>query len=297
MVKLDKAFWSRWEVMFLVFIVIVSLIIAGGFASYNVISTKQNTVDFGPTVKAGDAVSVDYIGMFEDGTVFDTSIQSVAENNTMYPKSLSFNTRADYSPLNFTVGAGQMIAGFDRGVIGMAVNQTSVLVIPPEEGYGYSDPALFEKKNLSESIPVYQWIGNTTVFTQIFVVDPVIGTNVKNQIYGWNMTVYHVDPFTGDVYVKNNPQLGEIVRPNEGWGSKVMSIDSSANMGAGEIIIKHLLTNEDVGRKLFTNEQGRQFTISQIDANAGTYTVDFNTEVTGKTLIFKVTIVSLKPAA
>jgi FKBP-type peptidyl-prolyl cis-trans isomerase 2 len=292
MAKLDKAFWSRWEVMFLLFIVIVSLIIAGGFASYNVISTKQNTAELGATVKTGDAVSVDYIGMFEDGTVFDTSIRSVAENNTMYPKSLSFSIRPDYTPLNFTVGAGQMIHGFDTGVVGMAVNQTSVIIIPPEDGYGYSDPALFETRSLSETVPVYEWFGNTTEFVQAFVVDPIIGTNVKNQKYGWNMTVFQVDP-SGNVLVKNNPLPNEIIRPNEEWNSKVISIDTSANMGAGEIVIQHLLTNEVVGHKIFTNEQGRQFFITQVDTNAGTYTIDFNTEVTGKTLIFKVTIVTL----
>jgi FKBP-type peptidyl-prolyl cis-trans isomerase 2 len=297
MVKLDKAFWSRWEVMFLLFIVIVSLIIAGGFASYNAISTRQNTAEIGATVKTGDAVAVDYIGMFEDGTIFDTSIRSVAENNTMYPKSLSFNIRPDYTPLNFTVGAGQMISGFDGGVVGMSVNQTRVLIIPPDEGYGYSDPALFETRSLSESVPVYEWVGNTTEFTQTFVVDPIIGTNVKNQKYGWNMTVFHVDPLTGKVLVKNNPFLGEIVRPSEGWSSTVMSIDTSANMGAGEIVIQHLLTNDVVGHKIFTDEQGRQFIITKVDTNAGTYTIDFNTEVTGKTLIFKVTIVSLTSAS
>ena len=69
-------------------------------------------------VKEGDYVKVDYIGELEDGTIFDTSIGR--------------------EPLGFTVGAGQMIAGFDSGVVGMAVGEEKTLTLPPEEAYGES---------------------------------------------------------------------------------------------------------------------------------------------------------------
>jgi len=59
-------------------------------------------------VKQGDHVTVDYIGELEDGTVFD----------------------------GFTVGAGQMIGGFDSGVVGMVVGEEKTLRIPPQEAYG-----------------------------------------------------------------------------------------------------------------------------------------------------------------
>ena len=42
----------------------------------------------------------------------------------------------DYQPLTFTVGAGQMIKGFDEGVVGMRVGEEKTLKIPPEEAYG-----------------------------------------------------------------------------------------------------------------------------------------------------------------
>lgn len=42
----------------------------------------------------------------------------------------------DYKPLTFTVGAGQMIKGFDEGVVGMKVGEEKTLEIPPEEAYG-----------------------------------------------------------------------------------------------------------------------------------------------------------------
>ena len=88
--------WKQWEIMALLFIVVAALVIGGGYAAYGAFSTSQSPVDSGPTVQLGDTVYVDYIGMFENGRVFDTSIQSVAENDTLYPKSLSFSSQAPF---------------------------------------------------------------------------------------------------------------------------------------------------------------------------------------------------------
>jgi FKBP-type peptidyl-prolyl cis-trans isomerase 2 len=81
------------------------------------------------TAKKGDVVAVDYVGSLDDGTVFDTSIreEAVKANLTLRPS---------YSPLEFEVGAGQMIAGFDAGVVGMRVGQEKTIRIPPSEAYG-----------------------------------------------------------------------------------------------------------------------------------------------------------------
>ncbi|NYZ74703.1 peptidylprolyl isomerase [Candidatus Micrarchaeota archaeon] len=85
-------------------------------------------------VKNSDVVNVDYVGSLEDGTVFDTSIESEA-------RKAGLPLRSSYEPLEFTVGAGQMIAGFDAGVVGMAVGETKTLRLPPEQAYGQQDPA------------------------------------------------------------------------------------------------------------------------------------------------------------
>lgn len=81
-------------------------------------------------VEKGDSVSVHYVGKLEDGTVFDTSEKEVAMEAGTY------NEMRDYEPLKFTVGAGQMIKGFDEGVVGMKVGEEKTLKIPPEEAYG-----------------------------------------------------------------------------------------------------------------------------------------------------------------
>lgn len=66
--------------------------------------------------KRGDRVKVHYTGAFEDGTVFDSS-------------------RGD-EPLEFTIGGGQVIAGFEDAIIGMAEGDKKQERIEPERGYG-----------------------------------------------------------------------------------------------------------------------------------------------------------------
>jgi FKBP-type peptidyl-prolyl cis-trans isomerase 2 len=81
-------------------------------------------------VENGDTISVNYVGKLEDGTVFDTSEKEAASEAGIY------NEMRDYEPLTFTVGAGQMIKGFDEGVVGMKLGEEKTIEIPPEEAYG-----------------------------------------------------------------------------------------------------------------------------------------------------------------
>jgi peptidylprolyl isomerase len=76
------------------------------------------TVGSGPEAKAGDQVRVHYVGVAHStGEEFDAS----------------YNRGA---PLDFPLGAGRVIAGWDQGVQGMKVGGRRQLVIPPHLGYG-----------------------------------------------------------------------------------------------------------------------------------------------------------------
>nr|WP_321498799.1 peptidylprolyl isomerase [uncultured Methanolobus sp.] len=86
--------------------------------------------DSSRAVQAGDTISVNYTGMLEDGTVFDTSEMDIAEANGIY------NPLRGYEPLTFVAGAGQMIDGFDEAVIGMQVGEKKTITLPPEKAYG-----------------------------------------------------------------------------------------------------------------------------------------------------------------
>jgi FKBP-type peptidyl-prolyl cis-trans isomerase SlyD len=103
---------------------------------------EEMTKDTSKRIENEDIISVDYVGKLEDGTLFDTSVKEAAIEAGIY------NQRRDYKPLTFTVGAGQMIKGFDEGVVGMRVGEEKTLTIPPEEAYGEY------REELAREIPV-----------------------------------------------------------------------------------------------------------------------------------------------
>jgi FKBP-type peptidyl-prolyl cis-trans isomerase SlyD len=88
------------------------------------------TKDTSKSVENGDTISVNYVGKLEDGTIFDTSLKEAAIQAGIY------NQMRDYKSLTFNVGAGQMIKGFDEGVVGMRVGDEKTFTIPPEDAYG-----------------------------------------------------------------------------------------------------------------------------------------------------------------
>lgn len=67
-------------------------------------------------VKEGDTVKVHYTGKMDDGNVFDSSLNR--------------------DPLEFKIGEGNIIPGFEKGVVGMEVGATKTLTLPSEEAYG-----------------------------------------------------------------------------------------------------------------------------------------------------------------
>jgi peptidylprolyl isomerase len=81
-------------------------------------------------VKSGDTVKVHYSGRLTDGTPFDSS--------------------AGREPLQFEVGKGMVIAGFENGVMGMAVGDKKTIQIPVEEAYGPKNPDMIIAFPLSE---------------------------------------------------------------------------------------------------------------------------------------------------
>jgi FKBP-type peptidyl-prolyl cis-trans isomerase 2 len=271
-------------------ILIIIVVVAG--ASYGVYSWYSSTQITEPTpfliVEDGDMISVDYIGFFDDDRIFDTSIEDIAKNDAAYPKSLSFQLRSEggYKPLEFTVGKGQMIKGFDEGVVGMWINQTKKITITLEEGYGASDLNKIEIASLIEEVPIIVSM-NKTVFSDTFGAEAEDGISLKDPTWRWNITVFDVSD--EDVIYRNDPEMNMTINPQSAWDSKVIQIDSSANGGDGLIKVKHLLDDKDANKTIAHDERG-QFIVINVDVEDGTFTKDYNREVVGKTLIFRVTI-------
>ena len=112
-----------------IWIVVVAVILVGTFYIMGRDSEVENVVypdglqvtileeGSGDTIQNGSVAVMHYTGTLDDGTVFDSSIPRGA-------------------PFEFTLGAGQVIAGWDLGILGMKVGEKRQLVIVPELAYG-----------------------------------------------------------------------------------------------------------------------------------------------------------------
>jgi FKBP-type peptidyl-prolyl cis-trans isomerase 2 len=93
-------------------------------------------------VKLGDNVTVNYTGKLEDGSIFDTSLTEGRE------------------PLSATLGQGQLIEGFENGLLEMSVGESKTIQIDPEQAYGLYNPELRTKINRTQFPPNVQ-VGET----------------------------------------------------------------------------------------------------------------------------------------
>eukprot|EP00884_Botryococcus_braunii_P021874 jgi/Botrbrau1/8370/Bobra.0046s0030.1 len=98
------------------------LSIGACFAATGDVTELQIGVKYRPSTctqkaQAHDQVSVHYTGKLVDGTVFDSSVE-----------------RGE--PISFTLGEGQVIKGWDQGILGMCIGEKRTLKIPPSLGYG-----------------------------------------------------------------------------------------------------------------------------------------------------------------
>lgn len=97
--------------------------LVGAFGTYFFVSpTLMNELH--GTVQNGDVVFVHYTGKLSDGTIFDSSNQSVN------------GQPARNKPFQFVLGAGMVIRGWDEGVVGMKIGEKKTLVIPGDKAYG-----------------------------------------------------------------------------------------------------------------------------------------------------------------
>ena len=83
-------------------------------------------------ISNGDTVTIEYTGRLDDGTVFDTSLESVATEEGLADDQPD----REYQPLTVEIGAGRIIEGLEEGLIGMEAGDEDSVTIEPEQAYG-----------------------------------------------------------------------------------------------------------------------------------------------------------------
>lgn len=124
------------------------------------VAGQDATVGTGAEATPGATVSVLYVGMLQDGTVFDSS----ANNNN--------------EPLTFTLGSEGIIPGFQIGINGMREGGERRISIPPELGYGTQDVTDAEGNVI---VP-----GNSTLIFDVRLVS--VGTSTAADAFGSTST-------------------------------------------------------------------------------------------------------------
>ncbi len=187
-------------------------------------------------VKEGDQVLVDYTGRLENGTVFDTSVRDVAIETGVY------NPNRDYQPIGFTVGAGQMIKGFDAGVVGMAVGEEKTLTLPPEDAYGV------HREEMVQTVPVEE--------LSAAGITPALGEKLTTSM-GQVGTITNLTN-TSVVIDFNHRLSGKTLI----FDVKLVSIDSEDVVAGADT----------------TKKSGEENRIADIDTSMGTMTVELHEE-------------------
>lgn len=99
------------------------------------------------SLKEGDFIELNFVGKLSDGSVFDTTLESVAKEHSLNYKSGVFK------PMIVCIGKGQLVKGLDKALVGLDLGKHSINV-SKEEGFGKKDakllqlvPSKFFKKN------------------------------------------------------------------------------------------------------------------------------------------------------
>jgi len=292
----------------------VILIIIIGIAVYFRLTTESSPEnaptggpadDSGITVETGDRVTIDYLGRLEDGTVFDTSNEGYAKKYGIYDKN------KQYGAMTMTVGNGQLIKGFERGLLGMKLKEQRRIRVAPEEGYGRYDPTktrtMPRLKEINRTIDMDLKVNiPAKQFIDVFGKDPVKGDIVHGKVSPWAYTVVDVKGDT--VMIKAVVAAGEsYALPKTGWNATVLRVDS--NKAVLRQDPREKLVDTEIGKAALnvTDSKIRIFLMPRVGEIVKTkdgkgaikafddksVTIDVNHPLAGKTLLFDAYITGL----
>lgn len=258
------------------------------------------------TVENGDDVSVDYVGSFVDGEVFDTSIEAIAEENSL------LNPARNYEPLKLSVGAQQVISGFDKAMVGMKVGESKTVTIPPEDAYGVVNPEFIDTISVEEVLPaIIPRVVEIPLpeFDAIFDTESQVGDIVTPPEMNFSFTVMNI---SSEVELSYNLDIGDVfpTQPGIPWSWTIINMDDTnitlqSDVEVGEVVqymnypwestvvdIKEdeiVLQHNTIPDEIFQTPYGP----IKVSFNGDSIMMDRNHELAGKTLVFDITLISI----
>jgi FKBP-type peptidyl-prolyl cis-trans isomerase 2 len=173
--------FSKERIIVVVLLIVLIALVAGCTGS-----NTNNSGNANATVKYGDNVTADYTLYLANGSIIDTSIESVAQQ-----AGLNLTDR-EFAPITFVIGDGNYISGFENGTIGMKVGETRNITLTPDEAYGEYNQSLIMPVNMSD-------------MTNASIV-PYVNESLYDYMLGYNVRIASI-PNNSTVMVDYNPPL------------------------------------------------------------------------------------------
>ena len=230
------------------------------------------------SVEAGDMARVHYTARLEDGRLWKTTRQPIAEDPEVLRVAGYEETEA-FGPVDILVGKEEVIPGVGRALVGMATGERKTVTVPPEKAYGPSNPEYLKTFPTVKRVPRTGSIPPKE-YVQQFNAFPIKGQEIDFNPY---LRARIVD-------VKKTRADLEILVPEDGkafpgeFGTTVVGVHEK------DIT---LTLNPEIGASFkFKDRTGH---ITETDGK--TFTADFNHPMAGKEMILDIELISLTKAA
>jgi FKBP-type peptidyl-prolyl cis-trans isomerase 2 len=225
--------------------------------------------------KNSDIVEIDYVGYLDDGSVFDTTMESVAKDPNV-PKSETFILKILYEPSRFELGAGKTgLPRLESAILGMKVGETKEVRIPPEENpFGQRDPKLVLTLPKINTQPVENSMDKTQ-FEKLISGSAEVGQMCQLG----DLLVKILEVTDKDVKFQNIVEVDQQFTTPYGMAT-ILSVNGK------EFSFR---VDATVGQKV--DFQGRTGLVTEVTEDK--ITIDFNEPLAGKILTFKVTLVKI----
>lgn len=194
----------------LVALVVIVAAVTGAFLYLKYVQTPEKIVE------EGDCVVVNYIGKYaSNGTVFDTSYESVAKENGIYDANRTYeplkifvdSSGTKSPPSGYENFSSSMIKGFMEGLIEMKEGETKTVTIPPEKGYGV-------KPKVGDVINLSSFVGTDYVFKIIDIKENATMPALYQDYFGNGTTTLYV---LREDWHKVGETLSDMLSPYPAW--------------------------------------------------------------------------------